>query len=66
MATMRDVFLEREKETLSPYAFLTANTRGRDNPYVPCDVRTEFQRDRDRIIHCLYQKGRARLSSWFR
>lgn len=52
MATMRDVFLEREKETLSPYAFLTANTRGRDNPYIPCDVRTEFQRDRDRIIHC--------------
>lgn len=52
MATMRDVFLEREKQTLSPYAFLTANTRGRDNPYVPCDVRTEFQRDRDRIIHC--------------
>ncbi len=52
MGTMRDVFLERERKTLSPYAFLTENTRGRDNPYVPCEMRTEFQRDRDRIIHC--------------
>ena len=52
MPTMRDVFLEREQQTLSPYAFLTRNTRGRDYPYVPCEMRTEFQRDRDRIIHC--------------
>ncbi len=48
---IRDVFLEREKETLSKYAFLTSNTRGRDFPYVPCDNRTEFQRDRDKILH---------------
>ncbi|MBQ8140403.1 MAG: deoxyguanosinetriphosphate triphosphohydrolase [Clostridia bacterium] len=48
---IRDVFLEREKETLSPYAFLTCNTRGRDFPYVPCENRTEFQRDRDKILH---------------
>ncbi len=46
-----DVFLEREEQTLSPYAFLTKNTRGRDHPYVPCENRTEFQRDRDRILH---------------
>ncbi len=52
MGNMCDVFLQREKETLSPYAFLTSNTRGRDYPYVPCEIRTEFQRDRDRIIHC--------------
>ncbi|MBQ3014435.1 MAG: deoxyguanosinetriphosphate triphosphohydrolase [Clostridia bacterium] len=45
------MFLEREKQTLSPYAFLTANTRGRDLPYTPSEMRTEFQRDRDRIIH---------------
>ena len=45
-----DVFLEREEQTLSPYAFLTKNTRGRDHPYVPCENRTEFQRDRDRIL----------------
>lgn len=52
MGTICEMFLEREKSTLSPYAFLTANTRGREKPYVPCDMRTEFQRDRDRIIHC--------------
>lgn len=46
-----DIFLEREKITLSPYAFLTSNTAGRENPYVPCKIRTEFQRDRDKIIH---------------
>ena len=51
MSNMCDIFLEREKTTLSPHAFLTANTRGRDHPYVKCVNRTEFQRDRDRIIH---------------
>ncbi len=45
------IFLDRERETLSPYAFLTCNTRGREYPYVKCDNRTEFQRDRDKIIH---------------
>ncbi|MBQ2767899.1 MAG: deoxyguanosinetriphosphate triphosphohydrolase [Clostridia bacterium] len=51
MNTICDIFLERERQTLSPYAFLTANTRGRANPCTPCSNRTEFQRDRDRIIH---------------
>lgn len=51
MANICDIFLERERQTLSPYAFLTANTRGRDHPQIPCENRTEFQRDRDRIIH---------------
>ncbi len=46
-----DVFLRREELTLSPYAFLTKNTKGREHPYIPCENRTEFQRDRDRIIH---------------
>lgn len=49
--TLRDVFYEREEATLSPRAFLTKNTRGREIPCVPCSNRTEFQRDRDRIIH---------------
>jgi dGTPase len=49
--TVRDFFLEREKQTLSQYAFLTSDTRGREHPYTPSDIRTEFQRDRDRIIH---------------
>lgn len=49
--TVAELFCEREKSTLSPYAFLTCNTKGRDHPYTPCQNRTEFQRDRDRIIH---------------
>ena len=51
MSRICDAFLEREKQTLSPYAMLTANTRGRLAPYTPCPTRTEYQRDRDRILH---------------
>ncbi len=51
MSTICEIFLERERQSLSPYAFLTANTAGRDHPCTPCTNRTEFQRDRDRIIH---------------
>ena len=50
--SVRDIFLEREKENLSVYACPTADSRGRDNPYDVCEIRTEFQRDRDKIIHC--------------
>ena len=48
---VRDRFNDYEKQTLSEYACLTSNTRGRERPVEPCQVRTEFQRDRDRIIH---------------
>jgi len=50
--TVREIFYERERQTLSPYAFLCENTRGRDKPIPECVNRTEFQRDRDRILHC--------------
>lgn len=49
--TANEIFLEREKSFLSEHAFLTSNTRGREKPCPPCPNRTEFQRDRDRIIH---------------
>lgn len=49
--TVREIFYERERATLSPRAFLCENTRGREVPIEPCVNRTEFQRDRDRIIH---------------
>lgn len=49
--TANEMFLERERSFLSEYAFLTANTRGRETPCPPCPNRTEFQRDRDRILH---------------
>lgn len=41
-----------ERETLSPYAALSVKTRGRERPIEPCPIRTDFMRDRDRIIHC--------------
>ncbi|MFQ5473375.1 MAG: deoxyguanosinetriphosphate triphosphohydrolase, partial [Dehalococcoidia bacterium] len=45
--------LEREEEgRLSPHAAKSAATRGRETYEEPSPVRTEFQRDRDRIIHC--------------
>ena len=50
--TVRDIFYERERMTLSPRAFLCERTRGRDRPEEECVNRTEFQRDRDRILHC--------------
>ncbi len=49
---VRDQFLEYEKQNLSEFAFPSSATRGRDKPYRPCEIRTEFQRDRDRILHC--------------
>ena len=50
--TVSEMFCEREKNVLSEFAFLTANTKGRDTYCKPCPNRTEFQRDRDRILHC--------------
>ena len=42
----------RELEAgLSPFAARSLETRGRDRAEQPCGVRTEFQRDRDRIVH---------------
>ena len=51
MRNICDLVLERERETLSQYAFLTSQTRGRERECSPSEVRTEFQRDRDRIVH---------------
>lgn len=43
---------ELEEKILAPYAMKSSMTRGRDYPIVPDSIRTDFQRDRDRIIHC--------------
>lgn len=50
--TIREELEEREREYLSPLAVCSADTQGRDRPMQPCPLRTEFQRDRDRILHC--------------
>ncbi len=48
---IRERTQEIERKTLSPYATLSENTKGRKIPRPLCDIRTEFQRDRDKIIH---------------
>ncbi len=42
---------EGREESLSPYATKSRLSRGRLKYEEPCPVRTDFQRDRDRIIH---------------
>jgi dGTPase len=44
--------LELREEGLSPYATKSRESRGRVASEEPSPLRTEFQRDRDRIIHC--------------
>ncbi len=48
----RELTQENEKKVLSEYACLCVNSKGREIFEKPCDIRTDFQRDRDRIIHC--------------
>ena len=52
MENIRIMTEDFEKQTLSPYATLSVNTKGREQPEDKCELRTDFQRDRDRIIHC--------------
>ena len=49
--TIREYTEKIERETLSPYACLSVETKGRERPMEPCTIRTEFQRDIDRIVH---------------
>ena len=42
---------EREIEYLSPFAAKSRFSKGREHSETECDIRTCFQRDRDRIIH---------------
>lgn len=49
--TVRERTEEIEKMTLSEYAAKSAESEGRAEPEEKCPLRTDFQRDRDRIIH---------------
>lgn len=42
---------EAERKNLSAFACLSVNSKGRIEQEKKCDYRTDFQRDRDRIIH---------------
>ncbi len=46
------VTYEIQDKYLSPYACKDKDTKGRARAVAPCPMRTEFQRDRDKIIHC--------------
>ncbi|MDA0231911.1 MAG: deoxyguanosinetriphosphate triphosphohydrolase [Chloroflexi bacterium] len=43
--------IELREDLLSPHAVKSAGSRGRARPEPPSEVRSEFQRDRDRVIH---------------
>ncbi len=49
--TIRERAEIREEEYFSPYAALSKNSVGRDRKEPQCDIRTIYQRDRDRILH---------------
>jgi dGTPase len=44
--------LEEREEQLSLFASKSRLSKGRQRPEEPCPLRLEFQRDRDRILHC--------------
>ena len=49
--SIREMAEEREYEVLSPYAAHAGDSKGRDREEPQCDIRTVYQRDRDRILH---------------
>lgn len=49
---MKEKTYKIEEMFLSPYAKKSVETVGRLKQENPCPMRTDFQRDRDRIIHC--------------
>jgi dGTPase len=49
---MKDKTIKKEEIFLSPFALKSKDTVGRLRAEEPCPMRTDFQRDRDRIIHC--------------
>ncbi|MBQ7237083.1 MAG: deoxyguanosinetriphosphate triphosphohydrolase [Clostridia bacterium] len=49
---MKEKTVKKEEMFLSPYACKSVDTVGRLRFEEPCPMRTDFQRDKDRIIHC--------------
>lgn len=43
---------EREQQTLSPFACLSSESKGRLRHEDECSIRSAFQRDRNRIVYC--------------
>lgn len=51
LMNIREQLEQREFEYLSEYATKSRDSLGRKRPIKECDLRTCFQRDRDRILH---------------
>ena len=51
MPRTRQELEQIERQILAPYAQFSGDTRGREFPEPPPEWRTQYQRDRDRIIH---------------
>src|SRR5579863_6637287 len=51
MPRAREELEQIERQILAPYAQLSGNTRGREFPEPSPVWRTQYQRDRDRVIH---------------
>ena len=49
---IREIYEEKEKKSLSKYAVQSTGSKGRKIKEEKCNIRTDFQRDRDRILHC--------------
>ena len=49
---MKEKTIKKEEMFLSPYACKSVDTVGRLYEEEPCPMRTDFQRDKDRIIYC--------------
>jgi dGTPase len=50
--TIRQQKEKNERRILSPYAVFSDASKGRQRPEEACDIRTCFERDRDRILYC--------------
>ncbi len=50
--TVREETQRLEREILAPYASFSQETKGRRLEEEECELRTPYQRDRDRVIHC--------------
>jgi dGTPase len=51
MPRTREDLEKIERQILAPYAQFSGDTRGREYPEAPPTWRTQYQRDRDRVIH---------------
>lgn len=49
--SLREKFEQREHDILSRYASFSDQSKGRERSEDFCDIRTIYQRDRDRILH---------------